>query len=501
MRFSTKALLASSAILIALIAARAYYSLVTGYILPDESFYFNLFLINGGLGFSSYRPFFHVVFDLFFYGTTSLQALILRGATFSAAWGLGCLFVFYKLLKELGLPERASSYAVLALPFFPVFSVMAVFFVTETVALFLVLCGLLFTVRFLSSRKSWQAALSALFFVFGSQTREPYMVLLLGVPLYLAWKRIPLRPFVSYAAVASIAAPVPTRLSPLAIDTPVQRFLFDYLPSLFKAQGPPSPGSSSIPGYVFFAQNHVGISTSPQVGLAFIEGLAFGFGPLAILVIASLFLVKNRFIIYVSVLSFLAYLVVVDFSVIFFPDATTSWVSNIFRLSSAALPSALCLGWLFSHKVPLKVYGSMFCLGLIVLVPLPSVLQSSQNLAAGGVDRLSLDYRAPYYRMEQIAPPGSLIITNVGLPQMMTFASFDRNITVVGLPANLTEFDRLVQQGWTRVYLYDEWVSLLNPSFFTTCQCYPAYYVGLLYGGDFTTLWSDGESYALEVVR
>jgi hypothetical protein len=104
--------------------------------------------------------------------------------------------------------------------------------------------------------------------------------------------------------------------------------------------------------------------------------------------------------------------------------------------------------------------------------------------------------------MAQAAVPGSLIIAGVGEPQMAVFASFARNVTVAGIPANMSGFERLAARGWTRVYLYDSWVSLQDPAFFARCQCYPPYYQALVLNRSLTApLWVGPEGYALVLAQ
>lgn len=565
----------SSLILVALIIARTIYSLITGYILPDESFYYSLFVVQG-LGFSVYRPILHLGYVLFFTGTHSLPELLIRGAIFCGVWALGSIILLSKILQALEIQEKPRAFVILSFVLMPVFPLMAVFFVTETMALFLALSGIYFSIQYLKQGGNKNGAIAAAMFLFASQVREPYMLFIFGVPAVLLALRRSIKSLLGYAAVAFIALPFPTSIHPLSINQPIADIIFEFLPNLIisvanrfmavnnailnwawtvpgqlwaiityvphsapvgsvapslegisnsliaaiAANNPVGASGGSqpiIPAYVFSAANTVHLTFGPSEYYAFFLGLAYGLGPILMILTFTAFYFSFKeksklgfLILTVSGLGMASFFVTANFAVEYLPDALSLWLSNIIRLSSAALPAAIGLGYLYSRledRTILTAIGITLLLGLILLPNFANAIQSSQNIQGGNIDRLNLNYRAPYLKMAEIAVPNSLIITgSSGYGQMTTFASMLSNVTVLGFPANQSGFDSLISRNYSTIYLYDSWVSLQNPDFFKQCECYPQWYVNIVLSHSYRNnsiviLWSNGESYGEELLR
>ena len=213
----------------------------------------------------------------------------------------------------------------------------------------------------------------------------------------------------------------------------------------------------------------------------------------------------------IIVLGLTSYFVTADFAVVSLPNAVSQWTSNLVRLSSSAVPGVVGFGYLYSKVkaryvlIALIVY---IVLGAVLVPRVAIVLQTSQNQAGVTVDRLSFDYRAPYYRMYQIAGNSgrNLIIGGAGEVQMAVFASMLPNVIVSSIPSSQQEFDLLVSKNWSAIYLYDNFVTILSPSLVSGCQCYPIYYQHIVLshsydGYSITPIWVDGESYALRLVK
>ncbi|MDA4113900.1 MAG: glycosyltransferase family 39 protein, partial [Thaumarchaeota archaeon] len=232
MGWARTAAILSSCVLIALILVRTYYSLVTGYLLPDESYYYDQFILDH-VSVSSYRPFFHIIFLLFFQGTNSAFQLFLRGAFYSVIWAVGTVVVLYKILRVLNVSEKVAALVLLSLPLLPVFTVMAVFFVTETLGIFLALLGILFSARYFKSNKLVHILLSAVFFVLAYEAREPYLLLALGNFLILLLLKRQVKGLIVYALFIAIVVPVPVGFHPLEITQPISNYVFVTVPNFF----------------------------------------------------------------------------------------------------------------------------------------------------------------------------------------------------------------------------------------------------------------------------
>jgi len=515
----------SSIALVSLVAVRLYYSLVTGYMLPDESYYYDTFVLDK-VPLSLYRPFFQIVFLLFFHGTNGMFQLFLRGALYSAIWAVGCVFVLYKILRVLAVPDKPLALVLISLPLFPVFTVMALFFVTETLGLFLALAGILFSARYVKGNKLTDVFISAVFFVLAYEVREPYLLLALGNFFVLLLVNRRLKALVVYALVVSLVIPVPASLSPITITQPVSNFLFftvpHYLSGLhpsIQTGTPGSPNPSTNATAPATAPTHV---TTIPVVLSWNEivdsifGIFYGFGPLfAIFVPFSLLLTfKNRsslavFVLLTMLLALTTFLISSDLTATGLYSGLGKWGSDVVRLTSTAVPVLVGFGYFYSKvktRYLLVLLLLYIVLGSALLPQLGTVLQSSQNTTGQPIDRLSFDYRAPYYRMYLIAGNNSgrtLVIGGVEMRGIRVFMSMLPNVILTGIPQTQKQLNSLLNQSWSAVYLYDDYITIFSPQLVSG---YPAYYQHVVLSHSYDgfaiqPLWVDGESYALKLVR
>jgi len=145
-------------------------------------------------------------------------------------------------------------------------------------------------------------------------------------------------------------------------------------------------------------------------------------------------------------------------------------------------------------------------IGSALLPQLGTVLQSSQNSTGQPIDRLSFDYRAPYYRLYQIVeniPGRTLVIGGVEMRGIRVFMSMQPNVVLAGIPTTQQQLDSLLNQNWSAIYLYDDYITILSPSLISA---YPTYYQHIILSNSYDgfavkPLWVDGESYALKLVR
>jgi hypothetical protein len=521
--YTKLAVIVSSAFLVFLIVFRSYYTLVTGYLLPDEAFYYNIFTVQG-MGFSIYRPFLHLMFDAFFWEANTPLELTIMGVSFCAVWSVGCVFALYKITRNLGFNDKPSALVILSLPMFPIFTVMSVFYVTETVGLFLVLVGMYFSIAYIKSGGVKNAVLSCLFFVLAFLAREPYLLLVYGNFLILIFMRREWKALAGYFTLSMIVLPIPTSINPLSIIQPIASLAFVFLPAwilhLPLSGGPqPSAPPSSLPGYVFAHQNSLSISFGIPQMEGFGIGLLYGFGPVFLLfgILSAYYMIKERskvtvFLLALIWFSFVAYYMTSSFAIDALPNAVTLWTSNFIRLSSGALPAIVGIGFLYSKvkaRYVLAGFAVFMVLAAFMLPTFANAIQTSQDLSGIPVGRLSFGYRAPYYRMYGLLQnqSGSLVVVgSPGMDQLITYTSMLDNITVRGFPSNQSAFDKLTSRNWKSIYLYDSWVTILDPSFLTACECYASYYQSIVLShsyGNWTIqrLWADGESFALQMVK
>jgi len=241
-------------------------------------------------------------------------------------------------------------------------------------------------------------------------------------------------------------------------------------------------------------------------------GLAYGFGPLFALLVpvgivmaARLRTKLSRFVVLTMLLSLASFAIASDISAV--EISGVSFLSDLIRLTSTALPLVVGLGYLYSRLKPKYVFVALLvylAIGAAFIPTLSNALQSSQNVTGAPVDRLSLNYRAPYYRMYQIASTSgrTLIVIPGGERGVYVYASMLPKVTLALIPPNQGNFSQLLGQGWNSIFLYSEG----GPLTMSSVATYPSYYQSITfshsYGGYVVKqLWNDSESYALQLVK
>jgi hypothetical protein len=500
---------------VTVIMARFIYSSITGYILPDEAWYYNNFILANHWP-SFYREVFLVVYKIFFLGSGNMQSFLIRGTLYAALWGVGSVLIFYKMMRILDFPDLTAALLMFSLPLFPVYAIMLPTFLTETLGLFLVLFGIYFMVKYFKTGQTLMALLSALFFVMAYKVREPYLLLLVGnlIVVMLCEKRS-WKAFIAYALPVAIIVPIPVSLGyPIVFGPPAYAYLVNFLLSLSSL-----PNGHLLTGSVItLPQGLPGPHFSVLEGL--LVGLFFGFNPLfTIFLFVSFGLVayslrrKNigigSVLLLNMVLAMAGYYVSVMVVVVTLVGALTTWASTVIRYSHTALPSLLGFAYLYKRIRPIRLFGMLFILVVLASVVAPQyteIMQSSLQRIGPPINRLSLDYRAPYYRLYLIARNSgkTLVVGGLEMRGIVTYMSFLPNVVLVSVPRNETEFRNLINQTkWDSIYLYDDWYTILDPS---VQSSYPAYYWTILHSHDYSdftvhTLWTDPESYAISLVR
>jgi len=501
-------LLTTIAIVTIVIGARSYYSLVTGYIVPDEAYYYNILILDGEL-IPGYRPVFVAIFVLFFHGVRSVWTFLLIGALYSTIWAYGCILLFFMILRRLKVPERISSLLLLSLPLFPIFTVFTAAILTETLGLFLALLGVYFGLRHMQKGRLADSLLSLVFFLLAYSVREAYLIFALGngvLFLALSIKRRSFTSLIVYMILISMLfLPVPVRLNPIEFAQPIHA-AFGWMPRL--VSGLVSCGAWS---------NSTRCSPTRLVEAVTI-GLGYGFNPLFALfaVFSVLALVIDVFRGRSSIGLFLALNMVWSFGAFivstavvltaFGSGALSGWTSSIIRGTHPLMPSVVGFPNLLRRLKTKRVAGLIIILVILGSTQLGSLASAFQrSLSLEPVDRISLDYRAPYYKMYLLAKDSGNVLIFGGLHWrgIRMYMAMLPNVVLVRSGISATEFRALLERDWDSVFLYDDWYTIEIPSMI---NAYPKFYAEILRsrqypGYSVETLWIDGESYALRMIK
>lgn len=494
------------------VAIRFYHLSATGYMLPDEAWYYESFVLDEWRPF--YREVFLSIYLLFFGSIRDFSSFVVTGFLFASIWCVGAIGAFYFLLKEVNRSETVGSLLLLSLPLVPIFTLMLPFVLTETMALFFAMCGLLFTLRCAAGRSWWNAILASLFFVLAYKVREPYLLLALAnlVTIVVArrrdWKAI-----LSFLAPLLLVMPIPVRLSPAQFAQPV----LTYILTLIYGQGGPltSLSTSGVLKPTITVPYHI----EWDILRAFSLGLFFGYNPLfaGVLVAALALLVLSAIrrklgavdwgVLWNSTMAIVGFAVSLFFVVYPAPGLIPIWTSSAIRFSHTSLPAFLAFRDVF-HKIGPRRLATVVLIFLVVsssqVQILTTALQSNLVRTEGNTNRLSFDYKAPYFRLFQVAEDsGKTLVIAWNHRGLRTFLSMLPNVTETGIPRRESDFAELISRDWDTILLYDNIITINNPD---TLGIYPEYYRRIVlstnYGGfRIERLWVDSESYGLMLIR
>jgi hypothetical protein len=505
----------TATILLAVIVARCYYSFVTGFIVPDEAWYYDTFLLDTA-PIGPYRAVFHAVFLLFFSGVDNVWEFLLRGVLYSAIWAVGCTLMFLVILRRLKLSENTASMIVLSLPLFPVFIVFVPTMLTETLGLFLTLAGVYFCLRYVQGGWMANSLVSIVFFLLAYGVRESYLLFVVGdiiLFLIVAIRRKSLGTFAVYAVLVALVFPIPVRFEPLRL---VQAAT--WITQSARAAGYQLPiltTSFDVP---------IGATLQPDLLRAIVVGLGYGFNPLfALFAIFSVLVVcvdllRNKssiglFLVLNAVWSFGAFVIPLEVILESMHGALTIWTSSVIRTTYGALPCIIGFPSLYRRLSIRRVAALTIIVVILGSTQLGTVAQAFQrSLSLEPVDRLTLSYRAPYYRMYQLAERSGkvLIFGGAHMREIRMYMAMAPNVTLVPVgtrnarrPLNETEFQNWLGGNWDAIFLYDDWYTIKIPG---GADAYPQFYSEILKSRQYPgytveTLWIDGESYALQMIR
>ena len=511
------------AVVLVIIATRYYYSFVTGYIVPDEAWYYDTFILDK-MPVTSYREVFVAIFLVFFHGVNNVWTFLLRGVLYSSTWAVGVVVMFYAVLRRLKVPEKTSSLLILSLPLFPVFIILLPTVLTETPGLFFGLLGVYFCLKHVQEGHAIDSLLSGVFFVLAYKIREPYLLFAVGnviLFLVLAVKRRSLGSILGYAIPVSFVFPVPTSLEPLRFAQPLSNFLMNLISQLVpwgQQAGSTFPSATSqapmlTPAFVV----PITVAFHPDLPKALAIGLWYGFNPLfALFAGLSLFVVclgllmkRSSTLFFLglnAIWSFGAFLVPVAITLQLLPGAISGWTSVIIRLTHPSLPCMVGFPGLYHLVKPRRIAALTLILLVLGSTQTGALAVAFQrSLSVEPMNRLNLDYRAPYYRMYLLAKESgkTLVFGGLHMRGIRMYMAMLPNVVLVPVAANETEFQTLLAQDWNAIFLYDDWVTIKIPSMM---DAYPPYYAEILrskqYAGyNIEPLWIDSESYALRMTN
>jgi hypothetical protein len=470
--------------------ARSYYSLRTGFLLPDEAFY-----ILGTRGEHTLRTVFLRLLGTYFTltGSRDVFAMLVTGPLFGVMWSIGAIVLLRRVAMYFSRMRSHAAYCALTLAVTPVFAMLAPTFLTEPPSLFFAILGTWQLVAYLENRKSGSLFLSAFSFSLSAMIREPYLLFLVGNALLLlilsASKRITYRCSIPFAALAVAVATVTLfpRAMPSTSST-VTTSVVIYSPT--RLMSPPGPYLVPIAMERFFVS--VLLGWSPIIALMVVAGyLMISHDTLRSADTRSIALTTN-ITLALGALGVLASLM---------SRSVTVYPSFLMRLSHTGLPSLAVLPRFFSRvgKKGISLSATVFLLYLLVFGS-GLLSQAQSGLSSAATNRLDLNYVSPYFRLFLFLKDTNEPVLLFAEPTLRAslFLEGKSNVVIRGL-VNQTEFARSIRGGtWSMVLLYGE----LYPDHFLTLHEFAPFYEQLVRNQTsyrVSTLWWDAESYLLSV--
>lgn len=455
-------LVLSLVVLLSATIVRVVYGLRSGFILPDEALFYMTTSDFFGNGRLLLRYPTYVLFQLMILGFGSLLGLdnvwkfMVVFPFLSFIFSFGIVFLVWKIVRNKYL-TLASMFTVSVL-------IGTTTILTEAPSLFFVMLGIYFTVR-------KQPLYSALSFSAAVWFRELYVLFLIGNFFLCKQNRryilgslpaLPVTLFITQYFGLNIFSKIP--ILPIASEP-----LFVHPERIF------GQGDVSIVNRILFTPWNSSI------------GLLFSLTPfLALMVVFSLFKGrKERDILWWNSIFGIVSLLLLNFLILkdsFFVTSSGRY-STLVRFASICFPSVLIL------KLDRKMM-IISILSLLLIAPLGlSMIQS--NLSIGTVDRLSLDYEAPWLRLAREVEGQDVLVYAEPIVRARLFVSDD---VVVSLPPRNEDEFNLTVERFERIYFYGEKHSnhemALKDNFL--------WYYGIVKNRvNVSEIWDDGESYLL----
>lgn len=435
-------LVLSFLVLLSVTVVRVIYSLRSGFILPDEALFYTIipnFMENGRLLFSHYT---YPMFQLLVLGVGILFNI-------DNVWKFMSVFPFFSFLFSFGtifLVWKITGNKCLAMASALTISVFvgAATMLTEIPTLFFVVLGIYFTAR----KRAFYSALS---FSVAILFREHYVIFLIGNLILnrQEWKKYLLGCLPALAVV--YLGQIITRFSLNIPTSPsiFERFSFTFVNSAIGLLFSLTPFLGVLTLYFVFKKRS-------ERGILWWNGV-FAFGGLLIL---NFFILRDLYYV-----------------------ANVGKYSALMRFACIAFPSILVLRRFHRRRLLCSA------LSLLIIAPLmPFVVQS--NLSVESVNRFSLNYKAPWWRLAGEVKQENVIIYAEPVIRAGLFVS---NATVSYPPKDESEFCSAVK-NFERIYFYGEKYvyheEALQDEFLW-------YYHLVESRQNVTEIWDDGESYLL----
>jgi len=492
-------------IIFLLACVRSIYSSMTGFILPDEGLYFHATVGNFYI-----RPVFVYLLTLYkkVLGITNISGMLNFGAFFGALFSIGAVLALYKIWKNVSTNKDARVYSILSMIMLPMFLILSPTWLTEAPSFCISMFAILSMTQFLKSNSHRYLVGSLALFTLASFIRESAWILLIGSTLILIYFRIRKVKGVSFLIIVGF-------LLATMVTTPYIALEQFGIPKVFVWQFPMLAEQSSTYVPIFGITPEVHQVQPLDAAVKFLVASSLAYGLIFVLTIIGMVsalkaVAKDNMLMFLLASSVLGYVAFILFCVRL-SEYSLVYTSTTVRFAYASYSSLLLLPRAYSALKPKfrKIFFFLTLSFLVVtaLVGLP-ILQSGLSTAGVNV-YFSNGYQTPYFRAYNLVSKNSrVLIFAEPYVRISLFFLNNPNVTIYSFAINGTKdyaedasiFDQVIHYGyWGTVLVYGEfyqnyYVSLNqnSPFFMDLIQNKTSY--------NLKTIWSDSESYLLEVI-
>jgi len=522
------------AILSCVIIARGIYTWFTGFMTSDEALYYLSGLESVRLSrvaiLYENRYIFQAIISILFliFQIKNVFGMIVFATTFSLVWTLPLPYIIKKITELFTTDRKTVIFSVLFLPFFPILTIMSATFVTEPMTLTLMMTAIYFFFKMFKHSSLHYPLLSGLLFAVAVSMREPYMVFLVVNILFVlvvtirrkfSWKsalifsslavlgmRIPLMEnFLSstYLKFGFTNAIITMILKPIGEMFSVTTSFIEIPPIIMPIMDMESP-------IFLFTINKVSMGF-----VWFLLSIFVGWNPFFAIfgvigtVLSVLRIKKERSLINVAFflnilcgfLNFFGVAYIVQIGNVSQVQAGANALGSCIRNSHTSLPSIISIRECIS-KIKVKyLYAILFC---IVIAGGASIRYAftmfQQGWSQQYVERLTLDYKAPHYRLyEYVETTGKTLVFgghNLVLPSL--YLRLRPNVKLLP-PLSESEFRKVISEKWDNILIFGVRHYPMRPAL----ELHFPWFLSLIDGKTefkLEVIWEDGESFLYRVL-
>lgn len=407
-------LLFSFTVIFTVTIGRIAYSLSSGFITPDEAFYFQYWQFYKIL----YFLFMTIVKTVFFVDNIYEAIIIITSVT--SLFSIGVLTIVDRLLFLVEVKEYVRKYVVVSFCFAVTFLMNVSLWVMEVIGILFVFLGIFFVIRSVKNNRFRDSIFSVVAFTFAYLFRIEYVFFLFGncFMMLILWRKR----LVAFKYFVVFLVPTVVIFNPSNLFIPSLSIVaFQVIaPFIGSYRVPPIVGGEPTflpdnPNIVIVEFNPFVTGVFARIYSAtkiFLTGVNLGLNPvLFALVIVGLYLflrnlkkesAQTKLLYANGIIGLLGFLFVSAFMSVFRLASQFMMTSAIIRYAYISLPSLLLINKVFGKLNRKQVFSTFVVMVMVIGVFSQYWIYAVQsNLSVIPMNRLSLNYKTPWLALKE----------------------------------------------------------------------------------------------------